>query len=225
MRHVFRPVLVAAMLSLLAVVPAAAAPPERFDERFTILFPDTTRGLVVLVNTTRDEYCTADVVAWELAVLQFDIDWNAWFEGGQVGPEPPFPADPPSGFPEGTSSIHTQVKETGQGALVFYQAGRNLEAEIWPMVENAPLIGPCTDTNSADTPWVGTANYSGNDNDRFGSGTRGNAFGDQGSIKGKDANGRPFNYSWRFHINSSCFAPENDGPPACLIDRSSFRTH
>ena len=222
-RRVMPPAMIGTALLLMALAaPVTAAPPERFEEHFTIAFPDEERGLVILVNTTRADYCTPDVVAWELAVIQWQADHDAWDQGGQVGPEPPFPPDPASGFPEGNDPIETQQKETGQGAIVFHQTAKGLDAEIWPMVDDAPLVGPCTDTDAGDTPLVGTANYSGNDNDRLGSGTRGNAFGDQGSIVGRRADGKPFKYSWRFHTNTRCFAPE-DGPPACFMDTSSFR--
>ncbi len=212
----------AAALLLALSVPTAAAPPTKFAENFTILFPDVERGLVIFINTTRDEYCTPAVVAYEEAVIQWIIDWDAWFEGGQVGPEPPFPDVPAGGFPEGNDPILTQIKETGQGALVRHQRARGLVAEIWPMIENPPLVGPCTDTDPGDTPLVGMAQYQGNDNDLFGSGTRGNAFGDRGTITGRDADGEPFRYSWRFHLNSRCYVPEG-GEPACLIDTSSFQ--
>jgi hypothetical protein len=224
MGHRIKSLIGAATISLLLAAPAVAAPPDRFEDHFTISFPDVERGLVILVNTTRDQYCTPDVVAWELAVAQWIIDWEAWFEGGQVGPEPPFPDDPPGGFPAGNDPLHVQLKETGQGALVLHLKAQDLDAEIWPMVDNPPLIGACTDTDPSDTPLVGTADVLGNDNDLEASGTRGNSFGDQGTIRGRDSDGDPFRYSWRFHVNDQCYAPD-DGPPACLIEQSSFQTH
>ena len=224
MRHRIRSLLGAAAISLLLAAPAAAAPPDTFEEHFTIIFPDVERGLVIFVNTTREDYCTPDVVAWELAFIQWIADFEAWLEGAMVGPEPPFPEDPPSGFPEGNDPIVSRVKETGQGAVVAHREGVNMDAEIWPMIDNPPLVGPCTDTDPADTPLVGTADWSSNDNDVFVSGTRGNSFGDRGTIVGRDANGKPFKYSWRFHLNDRCYTPE-DGPPACLIETSSFTTH
>lgn len=210
----FRSMLAAMALSLMLALPAAAAPPETIEERFTIIFPDVERELVIFVNTTREDYCTADVVDWELAVIQ-------WIIGGEVGP---FPDDPPSGFPEGNDPIVSRVKETGQGALIAHRKGVDMNAEIWPMIDDAPLVGPCTDTDPSDTQLVGTADWSANDNDVDVSGTRGNSFGDRGTIKGRDASGKPFKYSWRFHVNDRCYVPE-DGPPACLIETSSFSTH
>ena len=62
----------------------------------------------------------------------------------------------------------------------------------------------------------------GNDNDLFGSGTRGNAFGNRGMVNIVDEDGNRLRYSWRFHVNSRCHAPE-DGQPACLIEGSSLR--
>jgi hypothetical protein len=56
---------------------------------------------VILQNTSLDSYCTPDVVDWEEAVIQWNEEVQEWIDGGQQGPEPPFPPDPPSGFPGG----------------------------------------------------------------------------------------------------------------------------
>ena len=64
----------------------------------------------------------------------------------------------------------------------------------------------------------GTARFMANDNDLFGSGTRGNAFGNRGVANSWTTAGNRFRYSWLFHVNSRCHAPE-DGAPACLVDQ------
>jgi len=81
-----------------------------------------------------------------------------------------------------------------------------------------PFIGPCLDTDD-DGAFLasGTTSYHANDNDLFGTGTRGNSFGNRGSASLTGADGTPYTYSWRFHVNSECYTPEG-GPPACLMD-------
>ena len=68
----------------------------------------------------------------------------------------------------------------------------------------------------------GTARFMGNDNDLFGSGTRGNAFGNRGMATLVDDEGNTLRYTWSFHVNSRCHAV-GDAPPACLIDTSTLR--
>jgi hypothetical protein len=207
----------AGLLALTIAAPGAAARSDRFREPILNLFPDVDRELVILMNIPRDTYCTPEVIDWEEAVIQWVSDFDDWVAGGQVGPEPPFPDDPPGGFPEGEKLILIQSKETGKGAIVEHLRGKKLYSEIWPMVEDPPGIGPCTDTNAADTPLVGTGSWMNQDNELLGSGSRGNAFGGWGQIR---ADGHT--YKWRFHTNSRCYTPE-DGPPRCERYRSSFR--
>jgi hypothetical protein len=192
--------------------PTAASPPERFEEPFTPNFPDLENDLAVFVNITRDAYCTDDVVAFEEAVI-------AWIEGGMVDP---FPDEPE--FPPGFDGIDVQLKETGKGALVAHANADDLVIELWTLdsPENRPFVGPCTDTDDdAEFFARGTTSFKSNDNDLFGSGTRGNAFGDQGRAEVMDGAGNYYDYSWKFHLNSRCYAPE-DGPPACLIEAASL---
>ena len=201
----------AAMFVVASAVPAAAAPPDRFTEPILFLFPDTTFGLVVLINTDRETFCTAEQVAFEEAFL-------AWLEGGEVGDPPVGPVEP-----EGFDPVAFQAKETGQGAIVQSFKASGLAVEIWELDADAPLIGPCTDTDDANhLIGSGTASFIANDNDLFGSGTRGNAFGDRGFADIEDDEGNAFRYSWIFHVNSECLAPD-DGPPACLIEDSSLQ--
>jgi hypothetical protein len=199
---------VAALLTAVGAVPAMAGPPAKFQVPLTILFPDTNLGLVVMINTDRASYCTPEVVAWEEAFI-------AWLEGGEVGDPPAEPT-----FPDGFEPISIQEVETGKGAIVSQTSASGLKIEIWELEADAPLVGPCTDTDdNLDRVGVGTVSYHGNDNDLFGSGTRGNAFGDRGQARLVGDDGSSLSYSWLFHTNSRCFAPE-DGPPSCLIERS-----
>jgi hypothetical protein len=210
---------------LVLVVPATAAPPERNEINPTFFYADVERGLVIFVNTTRDQYCTPDVVAFELALARWLIDFEEWLEGGEVGPEPPFPDEPAGGFPEGEDPLREQLVTTRKGAVIVRMQGRNVTTEIWQMIEDAPLVGPCTDTDPADDPlYVGTSSVTANDNDLFVSGTRGNAFGSRLLFRGQDADGNAVKYTRRFHVNDRCRASE-DAPPACLIETSYLRTH
>jgi hypothetical protein len=201
----------AALLAVVSAVPALAGPPAKFQVPLTILFPDTSLGLVVMINTDRASYCTPEVVAYEEAFI-------AWLDGGEVGDPPAEPA-----FPEGFQLISIQEVETGKGAIVSQTKASGLAIEIWELEADAPLVGPCTDTDdNLNRIGGGTVSYQGNDNDLFGSGTRGNAFGDRGHAKLVGSDGSSLEYAWLFHINSRCFSPE-EGPPKCLIERSSLR--
>ena len=90
--------------------------------------------------------------------------------------EPP----PEAPYVPGIKDITIQEKVTGKGALVSHMKGSGLLAEIWPMVDDLPGVGPCLDTNASSTPWVGTARVQGNDTEVFVSETRGNSWGDSG---------------------------------------------
>jgi hypothetical protein len=211
MRRRITSLLAAATLAVVVAVPASAGPPDRFEDPFTATFPDLQNELVVFVNTDRETTCTADVVAWEVAFL-------AWIEGGEVGDPPPLPE-----FPAGLDPIAIQAHETGQGAIVYLAKGSGLTIELWEMDADAPLIGPCTDTDGAmhRVAW-GTAEFQANDNDLFGSDTRGNAFGHRGQAALTDDAGNAYRYAWLFHLNSRCYAPE-DGPPTCLLEFATLQ--
>lgn len=207
-----------ALLVLALAAPAAAAPPQKSQEAFWRGFPDFELGLVILVNQTRANFCTDEVVAWEEDVIQWIEDYDDWVDAGEPDPpgEPPFPDDPVGGFPMGIGTISVQSKETGKGAIVQHEMARGLVAEIWPMVASAPGVGPCTDTDPGDDPLVGIGDFSYNDNDLEGSGTRGNAWGERGTVRAEG-----HRYTWRFHTNSRCYAPPFESP-RCEIVMSSF---
>jgi hypothetical protein len=211
MRRAILSLCAAVVVAVASTASALAAPPARFTEPIVFLFPDESLGLVVLINTDRETYCTPDQVAWEEAVL-------AWLEGGEVGDPPEPPAEP-----EGFDSVSFMEIETGRGAVVAQFKGAGLVTEVWELDADAALVGPCTDTDDAmHLIGSGTARLIGNDNDLLGSGTRGNAFGDRGRATLVDEDGNRLRYSWKFHINSRCHGPEF-GPPACLVQSSSLR--
>jgi hypothetical protein len=207
-----------AILVGMLAAPAAAAPPDRSEAYYWLGFPDFDRGLVVLVNQTRAHYCTDEVVAWEEDVIDWIEAYDAWVAAGEPDPpgEPPFPNDPAGGFPEGIDPIAFQEKETGQGAIVHHENNRGMVAEIWPMIANAPGVGACTDTDPSDDPYVGTGSFKANDNDRFATGTRGNAWGERGTVRAEG-----HTYTWRFHTNSRCYVPDGE-LPRCERVTSTF---
>jgi hypothetical protein len=188
---------------------AASGPPDRHEETFPIVFPDFENGYAVFINTTRELVCTDGQIAFE-----------EWILGGEVGP-PPGP-----GFQfEGIDPIAIQSKMVGDGVIVQLAKGSNLPTELWELDDPADLgVGPCTDTDDKDEKFAeGTSRWQGNDNDLFGSDTRGNAFGDRGvaSLTGVQ-DGESYTYTHRFHVNSRCYVPEA-GPPACLLDSAMLR--
>jgi len=119
-------------------------------------------------------------------------DYCAWEAGGFVGP---FPALEP---------VPVQLVATPTGALVFHwNAVRHLE--LWTMNEDAPLTGPCEDTDDSTAPWVtGSARWMGNDNDLDHNGSveaglyRTDSFGDRGIGTVVDADGQAWAYNWVF---------------------------
>lgn len=99
------------------------------------------------------------------------------------------------GDPTVIELVPIQVKSTGKGALVFSsQATRPIE--LW-----GGGIGVLCDTASL---WAsGDAHATGNDNDVFVSGTRGNAFGDRAQGTVMDEEGGLWHYSWAFTAQES----------------------
>ena len=212
MRRVVLSATAGILLAMSSAASALAAPPEKFTEPATFISPDFDIGLVIFINMDRETYCTAERVAWE-------VDFLAWLEGGQVGDPPEFP-----GEPAGFDPVSFLVKETRQGALVQLVAGSRLYAEIWEMDPDAPGIGPCTDSDDVlNRLGTGTARFMANDNDLFGSGTRGNAFGNRGVLNLVDENGDSLRYSFKFHVNSRCHFDEAEEAPRCQLIDASLR--
>lgn len=189
---------------------AAASPPDKFEAPITNTHPDLENDLAVFVNTSRDAYCTPEVIAFEEAVV-------AWLESGGAFPEEP-------AFTDGFELISGKTKVTGQGAVVASINARGLHIELWVLdaPEDRPFVGPCLDTDDANTMFgSGTSTLQGRDNDFDNSGTRGNSFGERGRANVSGDSG-DYAYSWKFHLNSKCYTPE-DGPPSCLLDTATLR--
>lgn len=90
------------------------------------------------------------------------------------------------------------------GAIVGAYAATTY-LELWLMNEDAPLTGPCEDTDDSSAPWaVGTARVQSTDNDVDHDETvaagvvRGNAFGQRGLGTVVDIDGATRHYSWIF---------------------------
>jgi hypothetical protein len=52
---------------------AASGPPDRYEERLAILFPDFENGKVVFINTDRDMICTPEQIAFEEWILDGEV--------------------------------------------------------------------------------------------------------------------------------------------------------
>lgn len=176
---------------------ASAENPNRFEanDRIT-LFPDVENGLSVWVNTTARDFCN-------------------WQSG------------PPTGPPPAIDTVVLLGKETGKGAVVG-RFSTDVYIEVRRFDEDpSPLIGPCEDIAEqladpdAEPFATGTANWKGNDNDVFGSETRGNSFGDGIKAVVTDSAGNDYRYTSTFHVNNRCHAPEF-APPACLRDAGTL---
>jgi hypothetical protein len=169
--------------------------------------PTSKNEFAVFINIDRATRCPQEQVDYEHAFL-------AWLEAGEIGEPPPQPVVAP-----GRDLVSVKAQETGQGALVGHITGNDLYIEVWHLDSpgNRPLVGPCTDTDDDASFFAsGTTSYKSIDNDVFFSGTRSNSFGDQGRADLTAGNGDEYSYQWKFHLNSSCYAPM-DGPPSCLI--------
>ena len=200
--------LLAGLMVGVMIAPVSASPPDKFEAPSTFGFPDYENGLAVFINTSRDAECTEEVMAWEHEVAD-------WVAGGFNGPPPPEPE-----FTPGIELVSIKLQETGQGAIVGHISESDLYMEVWTLddPENQFGVGPCTDTDDQGTFLAsGSTSYKGQDNDVFGSRTRGNSFGNQGKASLTDTGGNDWSYKWKFHLNYSCHVPEF-GPPACLSE-------
>jgi hypothetical protein len=223
MKKLLMALVVGALMTAVTAVPAGAAPPERSEENFSIVFPDFENGFVVFINTTRAAICTQDQIDAEIASsVWFEMYGDAFFEwlDTHMGDPTGFPGGlPPDGpqWPEGLDAFSTSFNETGNGAIVVSDRGTNLHVELWSMVEDPPGAGPCTDSiGTGDAFATGTGMARSNDNDLFGSGTRGNSFGNHIVANLLTADGENLKYHSRFHVNSKCQGGEFE-PPSCLV--------
>jgi hypothetical protein len=162
--------------------PAAAMPQEQWElTDVFIIQVDADNNLAAFINQTRQTYCTADVVAFERALLD-------WINGGFVGAPPPYPGK------DGLETLTATAQQVGQGP-VRLSFDAEVPVELWtfeegksPALEN--LVAPCIDTDGVDDltgdplePGAfvagGSGSWSAHDNDAFGTGTRTNVWSDR----------------------------------------------
>jgi hypothetical protein len=172
-------------------VPAAASPPEVFEERPHIETVDFDNGVILFLNTTRDDYCTADMVTWEEDVL-------AWLAGGEIGPFPEQPAK------EGLEPVRLSFNDVANGTIVHNLLGRNLPIELWSfddgLFPGQIGVGPCTDSDEeGELVASGTSSWRYQDNDlEAPSGARTNAFHDTGEATLTSPDGQRWTYTFSF---------------------------
>lgn len=196
----------AATITALAV-PAEAGPPMR-GETVGFAYGDFDNGYVVLINTSRETYCTPDALEAEQRFLD-------WLVGGEQGDPPP-----PPEYGPGLDPIATVVP-TGNGTAVGRAQADDAYVEMWEFGPDAVGVGPCLDSAGADRFATGTARYRARNNDIFETGTRAVAVGERGRAVVEDTAGRQYRYEWRFHVNSRCAAPPM-APPRCLTSTATL---
>jgi hypothetical protein len=128
------------------------------------------------------------VVFWNIS----RDDYCAWEAGGFQGPAPV------------TERVSGRFNVLPSGAVVGGWA-MSSSLELWTLNEDAPLTGPCEDTDDSSIAWAtGSARVTSTDNDVFhfesveAGVIRGNSFGEQGSGAVVDIAGESHRYSWGF---------------------------
>ncbi len=164
----------AGVLALVVVGPAAAAPPERFqDDTIFSIFPDTDNGVVVFWNMTRDAYC----------------DWEA----------SDFDGPPPTG-----NAIAVRSHATPTGPVIFsYYGTAPLELWTLDAGADLSGPCQDTDDSSAPwATGSAHARYTDNDLDHRGSIDAGlrrtDSYGERGEGKVVDADGGTWTYGWHW---------------------------
>lgn len=120
---------------------------------------DEDLGLILFVNSTREDYCTDEMVDWENAYL-------AWIEGGHVGEEPSYP-----GY-EGMETVTATRMPVGtHNAWARWSA--TVPVELWTFDEgvfpDAIGVGPCTDSDEeGELVATGVGIWTASDNDSWG---------------------------------------------------------
>ena len=145
---------------VLAVAPAQAAmPAETVEFAPSIQTVEDVQGLILFVNSTREDFCTAEMVAWE-------EDFLAWLEGGEVGDPPENP-----GY-DGIETVTATRMPVGQhNAWIKWSA--TVPVELWSFDEgvfpDAIGVGPCTDSDEeGELVATGTGTWTSSDNDSWG---------------------------------------------------------
>jgi hypothetical protein len=173
-----------ACLAVLAVgsTPAAADPPTTFIvDDFVATIADGSNDLVAFVNTTREDFCTDEMVAAENALRD-------WVLGGEVGDPPEFPVAlgaTPMTITEklvGSGNIRASFDAMVPIELWTFEEGKSPSLDnLWsPCIDTDGLVDGTDETIAAGELFAaGSARWSGKDNDLEGSGPRTNIWGDR----------------------------------------------
>lgn len=172
-----------AALLMGALVPAHAVPAthtEVFDDVYTIA-ADGTNELAAFVNTTRDTYCTPEIVAFENALV-------AWLATDRSTPGPTFPGH------LADRSVTASLMAVG-GGIFRLTASTQVPVQLWTFeggksYAEGNLVQPCVDTDGivdgsdqvtepGQLLAEGEGTLTSKDNDANGTGPRTNIWGDR----------------------------------------------
>jgi hypothetical protein len=204
---------------VMTAVPVAAGPPVRTADPFPFTAPDFDNDLVIFLNTTREEFCTPEQIAFEQAVAD-------WLAGGGVGP---FPEDPDPA-PDGHVAFPIQQVDTPQGVITTTRRTvEGLVMQLWVLddSEDQVGVGACLDTDDANELFAaGTGSFRGVVTDFYGAVFAGEAsrpmFIDhtQGGGVVTTPDGDRYDYSWFFHQHIPC---DERPDPVCEVANLRLR--
>lgn len=161
--------LLAALIVLVIAAPAQADEPgEVSQEEIWVMFPDSSNGVAVFWNITRDGYC-------------------AWEASGFEGPPPLIELVPAKGVFLMSGRLIGSWNATRPVEL--WTLDDDVPPLIGPCQDTDDQAGPWA---------TGTMTAEGRDNDVFGSTLRTNTFGDRGYGTVYDGAGTAYDYSWTF---------------------------
>ena len=193
-----------------AMVPAHAGPAtmtETFDDIWNIA-ADGTNEVAAFVNTTRDAYCTPDMLAFENALV-------AWLATDRSTPGPTYPghlADRPvtvSLMAVGSGNFRLTASTQVPVELWTFEGGKSSAADnlVQPCVDTDGIVdGTDEGTKPGELLAAGEGTLTSKDNDANGTGPRTNIWGDRltASLSGPEGQytyratqtnqGRPDNY-------------------------------
>lgn len=213
--------LVLAMTLTLALtltsIPASADPPTESGAVLRLelvdsfgVFPDFDNGYWVFGNITRATFCPflADVEAWEIA-------FEAWLEGGMIGPPPEFPP-----VPEAITPDELQVVFASDAEVIRLHAGGPTSLHAWVLPDDPGH--PCIHSEE-DASFEGDVQVTINDNDGPNMGTRTNSFGNRGrGTLTEVATGDRFHYNWNFRARWVGGNPEVNPEAELVIMTEKF---
>jgi hypothetical protein len=133
---------------------------------------------------------------------QLVVFWNMTRDDYCAWEATDFDGEPPVG---GLISGRNHV--TGSGAVMERWSG-SAPFELWTLDEDAPLTGPCEDTDDSTAPWAtGSGIASSRDNDLAHDVSiemglhRTNTFGNRGKATVEAVDGHTYQYDWNVHYH------------------------